>query len=93
MDPMEARGHGKVLVQTGIGDFNGVFQDRSRTMVGEGILDLIAQEVTNLCGESVCPDDGIYRRAGTELCRSTPIRARSPRETKGPGNAGEQQGV
>lgn len=53
-------------VQAGIDDFKGVFQDRIRTMVRQGILDLIAQEVTDLCGESHRPDAGIYRRAGTE---------------------------
>lgn len=53
-------------VQAGIEDFKGVFQDRIRTMVRQGILDLIAQEVTELCGEIHRPDAGIYRRAGTE---------------------------
>jgi transposase-like protein len=53
-------------VQAGIEDFKGIFQDRIRTMVRQGILDLIAQEVTDLCGEIHRPDDGIYRRAGTE---------------------------
>ena len=53
-------------VQAGIEDFKGVFQDRIRTMVRQGILDLIAQEVTELCGESHRPNGGIYQRAGTE---------------------------
>jgi len=53
-------------VQAGIEDFKGVFQDRIRTMVRQGILDLIAQEVTDLCGESHRPNGGIYQRAGTE---------------------------
>jgi putative transposase len=53
-------------VQAGIEDFKGVFQDRIRTMVRQGILDIIAQEVTDLCGEIHRPDGGIYRRAGTE---------------------------
>ena len=38
-------------VQAGIEDFKGVFQDRIRAMVRQGLLDLIAQEVTDLCGE------------------------------------------
>lgn len=53
-------------VQVGIEDFKGVFQDRIRTMVRQGILDIIAQEVTDLCGEIHHPNGGIYRRAGTE---------------------------
>jgi transposase-like protein len=35
-------------------------------MVRQGLLDLIAQEVTALCGEIHRPDAGIYRRAGSE---------------------------
>ncbi len=56
----------KAPVQAGIENFKGVFQDQIRTMVRQGILDLIAQEVTDLCGESHLPGNGIYRRAGTE---------------------------
>jgi len=56
----------KAPVQAGIEDFKGVFQDRIRTMVRQGILDLIAQEVTDLCGEIHRPNGGIYQRAGTE---------------------------
>ena len=56
----------KAPVQAGIEDFKGVFQDQIRTMVRQGILDIIAQEVTDLCGESHLPGNGIYRRAGTE---------------------------
>jgi len=56
----------KAPVQAGIEDFKGVFQGRIRTMVRQGILDIIAQEVTDLCGEIHRPDAGIYRRAGTE---------------------------
>ena len=52
-------------MQAGIVDFKGIFQDRIRTMVREGILSLIAQEVTELCGESHRPG-GIYQRGGTE---------------------------
>ena len=54
----------KAPVQSGIEDFKGFFQDRIRTMVRNGLLDLIAREVTDLCGESHRPDDGICRRAG-----------------------------
>jgi len=53
-------------VQAGIEDFKGVFQDRIRAMVRQGLLDLIAQEVTDLCGEIHHPNGGIYSRAGTE---------------------------
>lgn len=56
----------KAPVQAGIEDFKGVFQDRIRAMVRQGILDIMAQEVTDLCGEIHRPDAGIYRRAGTE---------------------------
>jgi hypothetical protein len=56
----------KPPAQAGIEDFKGVFQDQVRTMVRNGLLDIIAREVTDLCGESHRPDDGIYRRAGTE---------------------------
>ena len=55
----------KAPVQAGIVDFKGIFQDRIRTMVRDGILSLIAQEVTELCGESHHPV-GIYKRGGTE---------------------------
>ena len=53
-------------LQAGIDDFKGVFQDQIRTMVRNGLLDLMAQEVTDLCGRSQHPDGGIFRRAGTE---------------------------
>jgi putative transposase len=53
-------------VQAGIEDFKGIFQGQVRTMVRQGLLDLIAQEVTALCGEIHRPDAGIYRRAGSE---------------------------
>lgn len=64
-------------VQAGIEDFKGIFQDRMRAMVRQGILDLIAQEVTDLCGVSHRENDGIYRRAGTE---SVTIRTTSGKE-------------
>ena len=53
-------------VQAGIEDFKGIFQGQVRTLVRQGLLDLIAREVTDLCGEIHRPDAGIYRRAGTE---------------------------
>ena len=52
-------------VQAGIVDFKGIFQDQIRTLVRDGILSIIAQEVTELCGESHHPV-GIFERAGTE---------------------------
>jgi transposase-like protein len=52
--------------QAGIEDFKGIFQDRLRAIVREGILSLMAQEVTDLCGEIHRPDNGIYRRGGSE---------------------------
>ncbi len=65
-------------VQAGIEDFKGVFQDRMRAMVREGLLELMAQEVTDLCGESQRPGGGIYRRAGSE---TVTIRTTSGKET------------
>jgi len=53
-------------LQAGIDDFKGVFQDQIRAMVRNGLLDLMAQEVDDLCGRSQHPDGGIFRRAGTE---------------------------
>ena len=64
-------------VQAGIEDFKGIFQDRLRGIVYDGLLSLIEQEVTALCGESHRPDGGIYRRAGTE---SVTIRTTSGKE-------------
>jgi transposase-like protein len=52
--------------QAGIEDFKGVFRDQLRMIVREGILSLMAQEVTDLCGEIHRPDNGIYRRGGSE---------------------------
>lgn len=40
----------KVPAQAGIEDFKGVFQNRICRMVRQRILDLIAQEVTDLFG-------------------------------------------
>ncbi len=67
----------KAPVQAGIEDFKGVFQDQIRTMVRNGILDLIAREVTDLCGESHRPNGGIYSWAGTE---KVTIKTRSGKE-------------
>lgn len=53
-------------LQAGIEDFKNVFQDQMRAMVRQGILDMIAQEVTDLCGVSHRENGGIYRRAGSE---------------------------
>ena len=53
-------------LQAGIDDFKGVFQDQIRTMVRNGLLDLMAQEVDDLCGRTQHPHGGIFRRAGTE---------------------------
>lgn len=53
-------------LQAGIVDFKGIFQDQMRSMVRQGILDIIAQEVTDLCGVSHRENGGVYRRAGTE---------------------------
>jgi len=52
--------------QAGIEDFKGIFRDQLRAIVREGILSLMAQEVTDLCGEIHRPDAGIYRRGGSE---------------------------
>lgn len=42
-------------LQAGIEDFKGVFQEQIRTMVRNGLLDLMAQEVPDLCGGiSIC---------------------------------------
>jgi transposase-like protein len=68
----------KAPVQAGIEDFKGVFQDRIRTMVRQGILDLIAQEVTDLCGEIHRPNGGIYSRAGTEPVTITTSSGKEP---------------
>ena len=68
----------KAPTQVGIEDFKGVFQDRIRTMVRQGILDIIAQEVTDLCGESYLPANGIYRRGGTEPVTITTSSGKEP---------------
>ena len=56
----------KAPAQVGIDDFKGIIQERIRAIVRQGVLDLIAQEVTDLCGPAQFPNDGIYQRGGTE---------------------------
>ena len=56
----------KAPVQAGIEDFKGVYQDQIRAIVRQGVLDMIAQEVEDLCGPTQFPNGGIYRRGGTE---------------------------
>ncbi|MEG3976426.1 transposase [Microcoleus sp. herbarium8] len=53
-------------LQVGIEDFEGIFQEQVRTLVRNGLLELIAEEVTILCGKIQQPDRGIFRRAGSE---------------------------
>ena len=52
--------------QAGIEDFNGIFQERLRGIVREGLLLMFEQEVTALCGETYRPSGSVYRRAGNE---------------------------
>jgi hypothetical protein len=52
--------------QAGIEDFNGIFQERLRGIVREGLLLMFEQEVTALCGETYRPSESVYRRAGNE---------------------------
>jgi hypothetical protein len=52
--------------QPGNEDFKRIFQEQMRMIVRDGILSMIAQEVTDLCGESHRPAPGIYSRAGSE---------------------------
>ena len=53
-------------VQAGIEDFKGIFQGQLRAIVREGLLNLMAQEVADLCGEIHRPNAGIYQRGGSE---------------------------
>ena len=53
--------------QAGIEDFNGIFQERLRGFVREGLLLMFEQEVTSLCGESYRPTQSVHRRAGSEM--------------------------
>lgn len=52
--------------QAGIEDFNGIFQERLRDIVREGLLAMFEQEVTALCGETYRPSESACRRAGSE---------------------------
>ena len=53
--------------QAGIEDFNGIFQERLRGIVREGLLLMFEQEVTSLCGETYRPSESAHRRAGSEM--------------------------
>jgi hypothetical protein len=52
--------------QAGIEDFNGIFQERLRGIVRDGLLLMFEQEVTSLCGEIYRPSESVHRRAGSE---------------------------
>ena len=54
------------MPQAGIEDFNGIFQERLRGIVRDGLLLMFEQEVTSLCGEPYRPTESAYRRAGSE---------------------------
>lgn len=53
--------------QAGIEDFNGIFQERLRCIVRDGLLAMFEQEVTSLCGETYRPTESVHRRAGSEM--------------------------
>lgn len=53
--------------QAGIEDFNGIFQERLRGIVRDGLLAIIEQEVTSLCGETYRPTASVHRRAVSEM--------------------------
>ena len=53
--------------QAGIEDFNGIFQERLRGIVRDGLLAMFEQEVTSLCGETYRPTASVHRRAGSEM--------------------------
>ena len=53
--------------QAGIEDFNGIFQERLRGIVRDGLLAMFDQEVTALCGETYRPSESVHRRAGSEM--------------------------
>lgn len=52
--------------QAGIEDYNGIFQERLRGIVRDGLLLMFEQEVTALCGETYRPTESVHRRAGSE---------------------------
>jgi len=53
--------------QAEIEDFNGIFQERLRGIVRDGLLAMFEQEVTLLCGETYRPTASVHRRAGSEM--------------------------
>ena len=53
--------------QAGIEDFIGIFQERLRGIVRDGLLAMFEQEVTSLCGETYRPTESVHRRAGSEM--------------------------
>jgi len=56
--------------QAGNEESRDLFQRTVRDMVREGLLQMITDEVSMLCGTSYRPQEGgLYRRAGTELVR------------------------
>lgn len=57
----------QAAAQAGIEEFNGIFQERLRGIVREGLLAMFEAEVTALCGESYRPSESSFRRAGSEL--------------------------
>ena len=56
----------QATAQAGIEDFNGIFQERLRGIVREGLLLMFEKEVTELCGETYRPSASVHRRAGSE---------------------------
>jgi transposase-like protein len=57
----------QAAAQAGIEDFSGIFRERLRGIVREGLLSMFEQEVTSLCGESYRPSESTHRRAGSEM--------------------------
>jgi hypothetical protein len=55
--------------QAGIEDFNGIFQERLRGIVRDGLLAMFEQEeaTTSLCGEPYRSSESVHRRAGSEM--------------------------
>lgn len=56
----------QAAAQAGIEDFNGIFQERLRGIVRDGLLAMFEQEVKSLCGETYHPSESLYRRAGSD---------------------------
>lgn len=56
----------QTAAQAGIEDFNGIFQERLRGIVREGLLAMFEQEVETLCGDFYRPSESVFRRAGSE---------------------------